>query len=150
MAQIIHDVAPGAELGSRYGIVTAGDFAKGVLELAEAGSYIIVDDITYITEPFFKDGRVSKAVNQVTADGVSYFTVAGNFGRKSFEGTFNPVSSDDVDLPLNNGQWPGGRVHQFDNGNITQTIKVFPGQHGPAVYMIALQWNDPLYPIEQK
>jgi hypothetical protein len=150
MLQIIHDVAPGAQLGFRTGVVTAGDFAQGIRDLAAAGSDIIVDDITYVTEPFFRDGKVAKAVNEVTANGVSYFTSAGNFGSKSFEGVFNPVTDSSIDLPLNSGEWNGlGRVHQFSSGSTTQSIKVFPGQNGPAVYMIALQWDDPLYSIDQ-
>ncbi|MCH6234335.1 S8 family serine peptidase [Cognataquiflexum rubidum] len=149
MLQIIHDVAPGAKLGFRTGVITAGDFAQGIRDLADAGSDIIVDDITYVTEPFFSDGKVAKAVNEVTAKGVSYFTSAGNFGTKSFEGVFNPVIDPTISLPLKEGEWTnGGRIHQFGNGNTTQSIKVFPGQNGPAVYMIVLQWDDPLYSVD--
>jgi hypothetical protein len=54
MLQIIHDIAPGAQLGFRTGVITSGDFAQGIRDLAAAGSDIIVDDITYITEPFFQ------------------------------------------------------------------------------------------------
>jgi hypothetical protein len=145
MAQIIHDIAPGAELGFRTGVITSGDFAQGIRDLAEAGSDIIVDDITYITEPFFSDGRVAKAVDEVAAKGVSYFTSAGNFGSKSFEGVFTPFNSDDIDLPLNDGAWEeGGRLHDFGGGKTTQSIKVLPG-----LYMIVLQWDDPLYSIDQ-
>lgn len=151
MLQIIHDVAPGAQLGFRTGVITAGDFAQGIRDLAAAGSDIIVDDITYITEPFYSDGRVSNAVNEVAANGVSYFTSAGNFGSKSFEGVFKPFDDPNIALPLKSGEWEGrGRVHQFSNGNSTQSIKVFPGPGGsPVVYMIALQWDDPLYSVDK-
>jgi hypothetical protein len=151
MAQIVHDIAPGAQLGFRTGVITAGDFAQGIRDLAAAGSNIIVDDITYITEPFFSDGKVAKAVNEVTSNnGVSYFTSAGNFGKKSFEGVFNPVLDPSIGLPLKFGEWQnGGRVHEFSDGKTTQTLKVYPGSNGPAVYMIALQWDDPLYSIDQ-
>ncbi len=150
MLQIVHDVAPGAQLGFRTGIVTAGDFAQGIRDLAAAGSDIIVDDITYVTEPFFSDGKVAKAVNEVTANGISYFTSAGNFGSKSFEGVFTPVVDPTINLPLNSGEWEeSGRVNRFSNGSTTQSIKVKPGQNGPAVYMIALQWEDPLYSVDQ-
>ncbi|MDI1325099.1 MAG: S8 family serine peptidase [Algoriphagus sp.] len=150
MLQIIHDIAPGAQLGFRTGVITAGDFAQGIRDLASAGSDIIIDDITYITEPFFSDGKVAKAVNEVSNNGVSYFTSAGNFGSKSFEGIFNPVQDPTIYLPLNGGEWTdGGRAHQFGDGKTTQSIKVFPGQNGPAVYMIALQWDDPLYSVDQ-
>jgi hypothetical protein len=150
MMQIIHDVAPGAQLGFRTGVITAGDFAQGIRDLAAAGSDIIVDDITYVTEPFFSEGKVAKAVNEVSDKGVSYFTSAGNFGSKSFEGVFNPLSNSSIPLPLKSGEWEGnGRVHDFGGSNTTQKIKVFPGQNGPSVYMIVLQWDDPLYSVDQ-
>ena len=59
MLQIIHDIAPKAELVFRTGYVSAGDFAQGILALAADSCDIIVDDITYITEPFLSDGVVA-------------------------------------------------------------------------------------------
>ena len=91
MLQIVHDIAPDAKLAFRTGIRSSGDFAKGIKELQRDTCDIIVDDLTYITEPFFQDGQVANAVDYVTAQGVSYFTAAGNFGNKSYEGTFAPA-----------------------------------------------------------
>ena len=91
MLQIVHDIAPDAKLAFRTGIRSSGDFAKGIKELQLDTCDIIVDDLTYITEPFFQDGQVANAVDYVTSQGVSYFTAAGNFGNKSYEGTFAPA-----------------------------------------------------------
>ena len=52
MLQIIHDIAPKASLAFRTGFINATDFADGIRELEKAGCDIIVDDITYITQPF--------------------------------------------------------------------------------------------------
>jgi hypothetical protein len=66
MLQIVHDVAPKAKLAFRTGFVSEGDFALGVRQLADvANCDIIVDDITYITEPFFRDGFVAQSANYV-------------------------------------------------------------------------------------
>ncbi len=62
-------------------------------QLRDEGCDVIVDDITYITEPFFKDGVIAQAVDEVTSTGVNYFTSAGNFGDKSYEGVFSPVAA---------------------------------------------------------
>ncbi len=42
------------------------------------GAKVIVDDVIYLDEPFFQDGPIAAAVNDVTAAGVSYFSAAGN------------------------------------------------------------------------
>ncbi len=39
---------------------------------------MIADDVAYVDEPFFQDGPVAVAINEVTAAGTSYFTAAGN------------------------------------------------------------------------
>ena len=39
---------------------------------------MIADDVAYFDEPFFQDGPVAAAVNNVTAHGAAYFSAAGN------------------------------------------------------------------------
>jgi hypothetical protein len=93
MLQIVHDVAPGAELAFRTGFLGPVDFAQGIRDLKQAGCNVIVDDITYISEPFFRDGVVAQAVDEVKAQGAAYFSAAGNFGTRSWQGTFAPVAA---------------------------------------------------------
>jgi len=88
MLQIVHDIAPKAKLAFRTGYISAPDFANGIKELKNAGCDIIVDDITYITQPFLNDGVVAQAVNDVKAAGVTYFSAAGNYGNKSYQNPF--------------------------------------------------------------
>lgn len=78
MAQIVHDLAPGAALS--FATASAGElaFADNIRALAAAGAKVIADDVTYFREPFFQDGPVAAAVNEVAAAGVSYFSAAGN------------------------------------------------------------------------
>lgn len=132
MLQIIHDIAPGAELAFRTGFLGAIDFAKGIVELQESGCDVIVDDITYISEPFFRDGAVAQAVDEVTALGVTYFSAAGNFGTKSWQGAFTAVDA------------PGtieGEAHNFGSiegtEDIYQSITLSQGD-----YTVVLQWDD--------
>lgn len=141
MLQIVHDVAPKAKLAFRTGFLTAGDFARGIQELASPNlpggrCDVIVDDITYITEPFLRDGVVAKTVDQVVAQGVTYFTSAGNFGTKSYEGVFNGVTNTSI--------LPTGQIHKFGNTatDIYQTVKLKPGS-----YTMVLQWNDEFHSL---
>ncbi|MDH4058825.1 MAG: hypothetical protein OEU76_08665, partial [Cyclobacteriaceae bacterium] len=105
MLQIVHDVAPKASLAFRTGVLSPSDMAQGILDLqAIAGCNVIVDDVTHYKEPFYQDGVIARAVNQVTAAGVQYFTSAGNFGRNSYQAQFNPSNnSSNHDFNLGSG-----------------------------------------------
>ena len=78
MAQIVHDLAPGASLSFATAFHGELSFADNIRALANAGAKVIVDDVLYFDEPFFQDGPVAVAVNDVTAKGVAYFSSAGN------------------------------------------------------------------------
>lgn len=78
MAQIVHDIAPGANLDFASGFNGELAFAKAIRDLKAEGSQVIGDDISYFDEPFYQDGPIAQAVNEVTAQGVNYFSAAGN------------------------------------------------------------------------
>lgn len=78
MAQIVHDLAPGASLSFATAFTGLTAFAGNIEDLAAAGADVIVDDVSYFEEPFFQEGPVGVAVSNVTAAGVSYFSSAAN------------------------------------------------------------------------
>lgn len=78
MAQIVHDMAPDAELLFATASISESGFAQNIRDLATAGADIIVDDMTWFDEPMYQDGVVAKAVADVVADGVAYFSSAAN------------------------------------------------------------------------
>ena len=78
MAQIVHDLAPGATIDFASAFSGELGFAANIRALASAGAKVIADDVVYFEEPFFQDGPVAVAVNEVAAAGVSYFSAAGN------------------------------------------------------------------------
>jgi Subtilase family len=98
MLQIVHDVAPGASLAFYTGDNSEADFATGIGKLAAlvsaggAGAKVIADDLGYFDEPFFQDGILAQAVDAVEANGVAYFSAAGNDGTLAYDNT-NTASS---------------------------------------------------------
>ncbi len=78
MAQIVHDLAPGASLSFASANVSETAFANNITSLVNAGAKVIVDDVGYFSEPFYQDGPVAVAINNARAAGVSYVTAAGN------------------------------------------------------------------------
>jgi subtilisin family serine protease len=140
MLQLIHDVAPGANLAFHTAFNGQADFAQGILDLAAAGSDVIVDDIIYFAEPFFQDGIIAQAVDQVVAQGVAYFSAAGNSGRKAYESTFRP--SGEI-LDFGNFQV---EAHDFDPGigvDIFQRITIPVG----ATVTFSFQWDSPFFSL---
>ena len=138
MLQIVHDVAPKSKLAFRTGFLTPGDFAVGIRQLADSACDVIIDDITFITEPFFKPGVVETAIQDVTNAGVSYVTAAGNVGIKSYESVFQPEAP------------PAGitgRAHRFAPGDIFQNDSLKGSILQPGIYTIVLQWDDNIYSL---
>lgn len=142
MAQIVHDVAPGAKIQFRTAFEGEADFAQGIIDLKNAGSRVIVDDIFYYEEPFFQDGVVAQAVNAVVAEGVSYFSAAGNDARHSYYDDFRPGKV------YANGIFPGGffggTAHDFEPGTGVDAFQKITCQPDGEL-IISLQWDNP-YP----
>ena len=136
MMQIIHDVAPGANLEFHTGSASLRQLEVGMIELAK-NCDIIVDDITFITEPFFGTGRIAEYIN---SNGIFHITAAGNIGNKAHQGVFNPTTG----TPPTNFLDPSSPTvaHDFDAGpgvDYLQKISVVPGE-----YLITLQWKEEL------
>ena len=89
MLEIVHDLAPGAQLYFH----DAGDnvlaFNEAIDDLVEAGCDIICDDVSWVTEPFFEDGTVADHVQSVLdATDVIYVSSAGNSATSHYQGVF--------------------------------------------------------------
>lgn len=135
MAQIVYDVAPGAGLAFHTAFNGEADFAQGILDLANAGADIIVDDVIYFAEPMFQDGVIAQAVDQVNAMGIPYFSAAGNTGRDAYQAAFLDSG---LTGPL------GGALHDFDPGPGVDT-RLALTQNANTTYI--LQWQDPFFSV---
>jgi Ca2+-binding RTX toxin-like protein len=134
MLQLIHDLAPGADLSFATAFTGVAGFANNIRALAANGADIIVDDIGYLTEPFFQDGAVSLAVNDVVADGVAYFSSAGNSSDVAYESTQVDFVSD-----------PSGFVfYDFDPSSGVDTRQRITVPNGSQL-RLSLQWDDPFF-----
>lgn len=156
MLQIVHDVAPKAKLC--FATAFSGDvgFANNIRALADRDgpckADVIVDDVGYFNEPFFSDGVISAAVDDVKAAGVSYFSSAGNSGdQNAWRSSVKLVKPDNVPAAADKagldfsevdpGLYAGG-VQDMNTGpatDIGQTLAL-----GAAGGLIDVQWNDPV------
>ena len=115
MAQIVHDLAPGSGLAFASAFNGETSFANNIRDLAAAGSEVIVDDVFYLGEPFFQDGPIAAAINEVVAGGVAYFSAAGNDNLIDAEG--HEIAS-----------WEAPAFR--DANGCPQEVRLFPGANG--------------------
>ncbi len=141
MLEIIHDVAPGAELVFRSVAWGELDFARAIYELAEAGCDIVVDGASYWTEPALADGPIAQAIDHVVnAHGVAYFAAAGNAADYAYEAVFRDSQPAQWDTAVNYAA--GQNLHDFDPGpavDVTLRVQVFTQAR------LVLQWDQPWY-----
>lgn len=91
LSQIIHAVAPQANLMFYTSTGGTNAFSQGIQALAAAGADIIVDDVRYGYPPLQPpdasldlsdleppNGPINQAITEVVNQGISYFTSAGN------------------------------------------------------------------------
>ncbi|MET0487614.1 MAG: S8 family serine peptidase, partial [Candidatus Rokuibacteriota bacterium] len=141
MLQIVHDVAPGAGLFFATADGGQAHLASNIRALRDAGADVIVDDALSLAEPMFQDGVVAQAVDDVVGTGVSYFSAAGNFGRKAYESPFVPGP---FLAPGTFGPgFLGGTPHKFGG---TTTMQRIAGPGGSQFTMV-LQWDSPFFSV---
>lgn len=134
MLEIVHDLAPDAELGFATAMAGTENFADNIRQLQAAGCSIIVDDVSYLSESPFQEDEIAQAVIDVTNAGAMFFSSAANDGNLdsnrsgTWEGDFNANGS--------LAGLPNGRVHNFGDGGQSDALT------SPASTVL-LHWNDP-------
>ena len=138
MLEIVHDLAPGAELYFATGFTGQAQFAANIEALCEAGADVIVDDLSYHLELSFQDSIIAQGVNAATANGCYYFSAAGNSGNLNNE-TSGVWEGDYVaGTPMIVGGSTVGVRHDFGGGKEENAVRgLFSGR-------AVLQWADPL------
>ena len=136
MLEIVHDLAPGAQLYFS-GPQTSVGMVASINWLVSQGCGVIVDDLGFYQEPFFTDGPVALAAQNAVNSGVVYVSAAGN------EST--PIGGDgdfhyDHQFVDDNS---GSHVHNFNPGGTAPDdfldFNIDPG----GSIDVYLQWSDP-------
>jgi hypothetical protein len=130
MIEIVHDLAPGAQIFFNTSSGGQATYATAINNLASVSNCdIIVDDVRYFEEPFYMDGLIAQACDNVFANGVPYFASAGNYAQSSYESVYRD----------SNGSF---NAHDFDPTASRDTLQSITVNGGSRINL-TLQWDDP-------
>lgn len=132
--EIVHDIAPGAALAFHNGTTTL-NFINAINFFRNNGVDVIIDDLGFLSEPFFQDGSVAQAAAQAVADGIVYVSSAGNDKDDHYQAIFLDTDPEDGDEEVN--------LHDFgeaagDSSDLGMTIEL-PANRSSTV---VLQWSN--------
>ena len=129
MAELVHDLAPGAPLLFNTAFTSEAGFAAGIDALRACGAKVIVDDVIYFAEPMFQDGPIAQAAQAAVDAGVPYFSSAGNYGRVGVDEEYVDGAPGD----------PDNDFHLFGSGGQVASITLPSG----CGVRLVLQWAEP-------
>jgi hypothetical protein len=170
MAEIAYKMAPRARLA--FATADSGEvgFANNIRALAALPGFeyaagvqqgfkadVIADDVGYFDEPWYADGVIGNAIDDVAAAGVSYFSSAGNdIGINGYEsplrlvangagmtaaGGNGALANTNIDLTGVPANLYAGGFHNFNPAagqlDVAQLVNLGSTQ------FVVMQWDDP-------
>ena len=133
MLEIIHDLAPHANLYFNTCGSSFTSLGKAISSLDSAGCRIIVDDISFYNEPYFtdEDDTLGAAIRNFLWHGGTYITAAGNENRSIYN---NP---DGYTIYSGTTNIEPGNMNVFPNRQTFLDCTVNPG----AFQFIHFEWS---------
>jgi hypothetical protein len=154
MAEIVHDIAPAARICFSAAGATQVSMAASIRNLRTSPQTlcdVIVDDIGFADEPFFSDGILSQAIDDVATSNslagkkVAFFSAAGNSNNRGYTADANIIPSNGA--PLGNVNTtkvpPSLYAGGFQNLNPTGDPAVVMSVTTSDAATLVLQWDDP-------
>ena len=168
MLEIVHDIAPGAQLYFATAFGGISSFASNILDLQQAGCNVIIDDVSYFSALNMNSGhafslgntptnggKIMEAVKTVSELGVLYFSSSGNNGNLqtgnggSYAAQFtphvdsgNPQTLSEVETQF--GLDPNGRSSVYDSYFVHNPGTGSAGLTMSDIRTVILTWAEPL------
>jgi subtilisin family serine protease len=135
LGEIVHDIAPGADLLFASAYPSEAVFAENIPRLVACGADVVVDDVIFFAEPMFQDGIVAQAAQAAVDGNVDFFSAAGNQGFAGVDQVYNdanPALDDMDDAPT------GNDLHDF-GATAFARVDLPPG----CGVRFIMQWDEP-------
>ena len=131
MLEIIHDMVPNATLYFHDAGENTLQFNAAIDALQSNGCTVIVDDISWVTEPFFEDGVIASHVSTLVINSTNplvYVSSAGNTAQHHYQGDF-----------FSDG---GTNFTDFSQGNDPTFKSLYVSLPPASTIWIVLEWDD--------
>jgi PKD repeat protein len=131
MLEIIHDMVPDAMLYFHDAGANTLQFNAAIDALQANGCTVIVDDISWIKEPFFEDGVIASHVSTLVTNPdkpLIYVSSAGNAAQRHYQGDF-----------FSKG---GTNFTDFSSGSDPVYKSLYVNLPSQSTVWIVLEWND--------
>jgi subtilisin family serine protease len=135
MAELVHDLAPGADLLFNAAGESESSFATAVDALRSCGADVVVDDLIFYAEPMFQDGPVAQAMRRAVEAGVAVFSAAGNEADLGVAQTMIDPGGEEEEAD----QPSGADLHDFGGGEQFAAVTLPAG----CGVTFVLQWAEP-------
>ena len=135
LGEIVHDIAPGADLLFASAYPSEAAFAENIGRLVACGAEVMVDDVIFFAEPMFQDGIIAQAAQAAVDSNVAFFSAAGNQGFAGVDQVYNdadPQLDDTDDAPS------GNDLHDFGDTTFAR-VDLPPG----CGVRFIMQWDEP-------
>ncbi|WP_339675934.1 CFI-box-CTERM domain-containing protein [uncultured Zhongshania sp.] len=141
MAELIHDVAPGAPLMFHAAGQSRAEMAEAIRQLCAPGrADIVVDDILFLNESVYQDDVPAIAASECVSAGKPFLSAAGNDGDQAYRYVYKDLVTA-IDEPGISAFPTGNDLHNWSaNGNDAFLAVTIPAN---ATVFVVLSWNQP-------
>lgn len=143
MAELIHDLAPGAAIAFHNAGLNRKAMAEGIEALCDGNATVVVDDILFLTESVYQDDLPAIAIENCVSKGIPYFSAAGNDGDAGYRYAFNDAVPN-IDEAGTQLTFPSGNdLHNWSTspGTVDRFLGVTLAPNS-SLYVV-LNWNQP-------
>ncbi|GAB3381433.1 S8 family serine peptidase [Spongiibacter taiwanensis] len=143
MAELVHDLAPGAAIAFHNAGQNRKAMADGIAALCDGNATVVVDDILFLTESVYQDDLPAIAIQNCVGKGIPYFAAAGNDADAGYRYLYNDAVPGTDEAGTQSAFPTGNDLHNWspDQGTLDRFLGITL-EPNSSLYVV-LNWNQP-------